>query len=453
MVISGCGSSIDSFEGHIKSGDYSKAVDKYISKIAGNSTSENTVKTFLQEYLDENLSEYSSGNISEQDFDNRYSTVEKVNENIMLLDDIDTIYQRYLNLKESKSSYAEGLELSDAGELDEAIEAFSNVDSEDIENFESAQNKLSEIIQTYQNEIIDNSKQLATNGNFEEAVRCVAEAENVVGKTTELESLISEIYTQKYADSIENAYVSEDYLSVIQYYEEASDNDYVVISEDMTLDYSSSVTNYLNDINERAETAFGDEKDYSAAIDVLRAAISEVGDDADLLSELEQKRDYYKQYIPIPLTSLEYTQKTDVILIGGAESEDAKDVNGIQYDASTVIRPEAGKYADVGHGHVIYNLNLEYSSLSGVLYRPYRSLSYSNPDGFENLAEVKIYGDDVLLYDSPRIDTDVYDSFEISVDVTGVRNLKIEMYGVWTSNQYYEPYHPMECLAELMLQK
>ena len=103
---------------------------------------------------------------------------------------------------------------------------------------------------------------------------------------------------------------------------------------------------------------------------------------------------------------------------------------------------------------VSYDLKHNYSTLSGLIYRPYSSLSCD----FEwTPATVKIYGDDILLYESPSITQETYDTIEFTVDVTGVRNLKIVMRGVWGRETPgwvgLVDYYPKACLTNLMLQK
>ena len=366
-TITGCGSSTDSFEEQVESGNYRKAIEIYNENIAGNSESENTAKSFLQDFLDKSWTDYVDGTIPDQEFVNRYTTIEKINDEIWVLYSLDQVYQQYLYIKESKENYSKAVEYTNEGNLVAAISAFSYVVSEDIENYNNAQDKLTEVVETYQEQIIANAKQLAEEDNFEEAVACINEAEYVVGYTTELESCLSDLYTQKCADSIDIAFNSGDYVTVIREYSDARYNSYIVISSDMTSKYSSSVTNYYDDVNKRAEEAFGANKDYSAAIRILQTAIAEVDTDENLISDLEQRIEYYQEYIPVYLTSLEYTQKARYISVGGAYGNDSKDVNGVQYDANTVIYPTGGSlnsevasYDD--EAYVLYNLNLKYST-------------------------------------------------------------------------------------------
>ena len=68
VVITGCGSSTDSFENQVKNGNYSNAIEIYTKNIVGNSESENTANSFLQDFLNESLTNYVDGTITEQEF-------------------------------------------------------------------------------------------------------------------------------------------------------------------------------------------------------------------------------------------------------------------------------------------------------------------------------------------------------------------------------------------------
>ena len=458
VILTGCKTSASIFENEVKTGNYEKAIEIYTNDIAGNSEAENTVLSFLSGYLDSSISDYGNGTISENIFINNYTTLEKINDQLFLLNNLDNIYTKYLDIKQSKQNFSLGIQYADNGNFEEAIIALSAVSLEDIENYDSAQEKLSEVIDSYQKMIISNAKQLADSSKYEEAVICLNEAESIVGCTTELESCLTDIYTQKYRTAIDVAYNSGKYATVIKEYVQAKDNTYVTISSDMTNKYSSSVSIFLDNLNKNAEEAFGSNKDYSAAIKVLNNAISEVDVDEKLVSEIEQKINQYKEYVPISLTSMEYTKKGTYICVGDASTGDDKDVNGKVYNAKTIICPSGGLLSTEvsssdDDAYVLYNLNFKYSTISGTIYRPYRSLSC---DYEWEGTSVKIYGDDALLYEAPNFTTKTYESIEFNLNIKGVRNLKIVMRGVWGEDTGWiglYSRHPRVCMAEVTLQK
>lgn len=459
FTMTACGNPSDSFETQIEQGNYGKAIEIYTAKLSGNSEYENSARSFLQGYFEESWNNYKSGEIADQEFMNRYTTIEKVNEAVWALYDMDTVYHQYLSVKDSKDAYAKGTVYVAQGEFESAINVFSQVISDDTENYDNAQNALSEAIEQYQDEIIDSATQLAAAGNFDEAVFCIREAENIVDNTEKLEGCLSDLYTQKYTDSITAALEAGDHITVIKEYVEASANEYVAISSDLTNKYSSSFMKYLEVIDQKTAAAFGGDKDYSSAISILQSAIAEVGVDASIVEALDERIAEYQAYIPVSLTSLDYTQKAKYINVGLASTSDATDVNGNKYDADTVLYPKGYfSHSDFAtsddEAYVLYNLNLNYSTMSGTIYRPYSSLS-ATPEEWGSTVSVKIYGDDVLLYEAPEITQNTYDSYPFTLDVTGVRNLKIVMRGIWSKKVGFAEYtrKPTVCMAEVMLQK
>ena len=161
------------------------------------------------------------------------------------------------------------------------------------------------------------------------------------------------------------------------------------------------------------------------------------------------------------LSSLEYTQKTDWIKVGKKDNyewaydeELSTDVNGVEYDYSTLICPYSSYYGNTRPEHpcVTYYINKQYTKFSGILYRPYQSLHCTQ--SWVGSTSVLIYGDDVLLYEAPNFTQNTFDAVEFNIDVTGVRTLKIEMQGTWNLNDddaRLGGYYGFECLPRVCL--
>ena len=155
------------------------------------------------------------------------------------------------------------------------------------------------------------------------------------------------------------------------------------------------------------------------------------------------------------LTSMEYTQIGKEICIGTTNSDIKTDVNEITHNGENIIYPKEryDSYKDNGTteeaSYVTYYLNAKYSTLIGIIYRPYGTLKCDYV--WREYPKIEIYGDGVLLYEAPKITQDTYESINLSVDVTGVRELKIITMARWTSQGDYV--HPKACLADLAVQK
>lgn len=105
--------------------------------------------------------------------------------------------------------------------------------------------------------------------------------------------------------------------------------------------------------------------------------------------------------------------------------------------------------------YISFYLNSAYNTLTGTVYRPYGTLSCK--DVWDGSTTIKIYGDNVLLYEAPNITQETYSPIDFEIDVSGVRELKIVMLGVWTSTEgnwigQYSRY-PKACMANLIVCK
>ena len=383
ILLCGCGNNVSSFEKQITSGNYNKAIEIYQNNIIGNSPLENECKSYLDNYLGENWTKYAEGKIDATEFENIYTTLDKVNIQLSIMPDLESIHAQFISVKESKENYSNAEEFVEEGKLTDAIILYSAVIPTDTENYERAQDAKNAATVSYENEIIAKAEQLISSELYDEADTLIYEAENIVGKTDNLEDTLSNLHTQQYENAIRTAYNNNDFIDVIKLYNESKSNSHVTISSEMTNQYSFAASNYINNVCARAETAFGDNKDYSAAIDILKSALSEVTGDKEIRNKIEEKIDEYKEFTPIFLTSMEYIQKSDFILIGSDDKETTSDVNSNHYNHTTIIYPTGGEYEweypgndnDPLTGCITYNINLQYSSLSGIIYRPYKSLS------------------------------------------------------------------------------
>lgn len=161
---------------------------------------------------------------------------------------------------------------------------------------------------------------------------------------------------------------------------------------------------------------------------------------------------------PILLSSLDPVQRGNYISIGDAYGDDLIDVNEKCYERRTVISPRGGLLltqfaANEDEGYVLYYLNYKYNTLSGVIYRPYRTLKCRYE--WQGQTVVRVYGDDILLYEAPNITQQTYDAVEFSLDISKVRQLKLVVLGVWGEEGGLPgiySYNPKVCLANVFLQ-
>ena len=450
---------IRSFRREIESGDANGAIEIYQKDILGDASAEARATSYLNEQLNRGLSNYSRGIVSAQSIFTMLDTISAVNDVIQIVDAINSYHDSYVAISESKAAFQLGETSYSSGEYKSAIDNFSKVIREDSENYETAQTKLNKSVSLYQDNVIARVRELGSRDLFDEAEVIIHEAESVIGSTPELLNIETELLTLEFNKSISTAFENKDYAAVIREYSQARNNEVIVISTEIEGVYSSSVAQFLEDAETQANEAFGNDKDYEAAINVLMNLSSQVEEDANVVASLNSMIEKYKEYIPIELLSLDYIQKGKYAAVGSTYGNNDMDVNGNQYDSNSIICASGGDLngqfaTDEDEASVIYNLNQKYSTLSGIIYRPYSSLSCEynwSP------AKVRIYGDNLLIYESPDITLDTYNTIEFTANVTGVRNLKIVTQGVWGEETpgwvgLYE-YYPKACLTNLMIQK
>jgi len=405
ILLTACGSS-QSFENYVTSGDYSKAITLYRDKIAGNSGKELEAKRFLETYMQDTLNDYAEGKTENQNAESIFDCLLKIDDELYILNvELGAALEQFTGLQISKEKYEAAVAANQNGDYKRAVELFQEVYELDTQNYESAMTQMKLAYSNYKDELFAASDELVAKGEFKAAHEKLEEASDVLGN--------DEQYIGKCAD-------------VVDAWEDA------VIQE--------------------ASEAFGADKDYESAIRVLQAS--------ELLSDaIEAEITYYQEYIPVYLAELEYTQKAHYIAIGANSDVITTDLQGNTYNGAYLIFPTGDSLGSQtaqteDEAYVNYFLNAEYSNLTGVLYVPYEALSCTSE--WKTPTTVKIYGDGVLLYEAPEFKKDTIDPLHIEVNITGVRELKIVMMGVWTEDTTWPGLYtrnPKVCAADFSIRK
>lgn len=409
LNLTGCTNNADTFAKYVREGDYAEAITLYQDKLMDDRESYAICQEMVQAYLEETLTAYALGDLSRIEMEEVLHTMEMLEDYLYLVDGLEEGYTLYSDLRKSKSDFRQAEQYRESGELERAVEAYSCVLPEDTENFSAAR-------------------------------------ENMEALQQQME--------ESHRNAIIQAYENKDYPAVFQAYRDAENSRYGTITEDLTEIREAAAAEYLNLAEAQAEQAFGGSaKDYNAAMESLRIARAAVGEEPDLLSQLEAMAEEYKAYIPVKLFEMKPIQQQYTVGVGTYHSDIYTDISGNTYSEKSVIYPTNSAETN-DKASVIYNLNYAFSTFTATVYRPYGYLSY--PDEIlPNRGCVRIYGDDVLLYEFLDPGT-TWEPFSIEVDVSGVRNLKIVVRGVWNrTTALIAPadLQPRICLAEGVLQK
>ena len=269
------------------------------------------------------------------------------------------------------------------------------------------------------------------------------EAENEHG------SFIDFIFGDERSDDVDKEENTDD---VSDNHEENNSVEYQVpVPEEADNEYDS---NYVNEVFSEANELFN-RRQFQEAVDVLKRARMVSGLDA-----FDEAIESYSEYIPVNLLDMDYIKKTSYINVfkpGKAYVHDT-DVNENNYRDYGVIYPNSGFLnSEVATSDdescVSYYINQKYSTLTGRCFRQFYSLKIDSDKEYRGY--IKIYGDGVLLYSSPEITKTTFDPIDFSVDVRGVRELKIVARGTWRfpdGGGCYD-YYPIVGVTGLMLQK
>ena len=410
----------------IEKEDYAKAQEVYSATIGGSYEKKLELEHSIGAYIADMIDKYNNGKVS---YDEARESIFRIEASglydYFLVNDAYMSLQTFYQSKEAKTEFLNAA-------IAQAEDAFDDTDY--FRGYENAISCLSDAGSTLINinpymddaalQLIYDKRAELTN-EFTEAA--IAEAKDIFSNGENYEgaiSLLTDAYNYTYGD------------------------DAMLYTE--LCKYTDA---YIENAVAEAQQIYDENRDYEAAVSYLRNVIGVVGENETLRSEIEK----YASYAPVLLTSLDPIQKGKWLSIGTDIKKVYTDVSNNVYDSQTVIAPKRSSYRDKTEddSYVSYYLNSEYTTLTGVLYRPYDSLSCTSV--WQKAPVIKIYGDGILLYEAPGIDQNTFDPISLSINVTGVRELKIVNFGVWNGNDsgniYFASYHPMVCLAEMYLNK
>ena len=446
--LSGCGTA-NSIVRDIQKGDYQHANEVYHGKVSGNTADEQEVLSEMLALVADTRNKLNSGKMSISEVEVFLDTLRSLDFGVEILfsDELSSLAQ----LMMSRKSYESGMTCMQNGDFADAYQYFDEVIEED-QKFSSAQEKKAEAENKGLESLKADVDELLKINDFASAYDLVksyavfwGESESLAG----IEAGILEKWVDNDISVAEQLLLQEKYSKAME-----------------ALTACCSQTGYEDDSVEAekqriesawtaaalsaAEEAFGENRDYDAAIKALQA--SGLGNDA-VNAEIAR----YQSYAPVMLSSMEPTQKTTYIRFGARDEEDAKDVNNEVYNRADIIHPTGGSLnsetaKSEDDAYISFYLNMEFESFSAVLYRPYSSLH--STDTWEKETVVKIYGDGALLYEAPSFTQDTYDVYDIDLNVSGVRELKIVMMGVWTAETDWIGIYdrnPKVCMANMQL--
>lgn len=430
FLLSGCGS-VGSVMKNIKAGNVDEANQLYLEKIAGNSEKEFDLEDALQTYIEGLYDDLNSGKVSSAEAQAFASTVYSM--------DMDSssytrkILSKLNDLILSKQAYEDAMDAVAGEDYLTAYMLLQNVIEEDS-NYETASSKMTEIVNDGMRSLKQEIDGTVAAKEFQKAIDLVNEAISLWGETDFLIDMSVSLPTQWQESNIADAEALRQqgrYAEALEIAAEAYNASGAMEIPPAVYEEFSKITDAWTEvIFAQAAEAFGSDRDYEAAIRVLQTCGL-----TDMRIDDEIAR--YQDYAPKNLLDMKYTRKgSDILLAYTADS--LKDVNGHNYPKDGAIVPYDSGYGNskVEDSYIVYYLGGEYKDLTATLYRPYASLSVLE-NGWDYGTVAKIYGDGVLLYEGPQITPGTYQEYDISVDVTGVRELKFILFGCGAESSSY----------------
>lgn len=430
FLLSGCGS-VGSVMKNIKAGNVDEANQLYLEKIAGNSEKEFDLEDALQTYIEGLYDDLNSGKVSSAEAQAFSSTVYSM--------DMDSssytrkILSKLNDLILSKQAYEDAMDAVAGEDYLTAYMLLQSVIEEDS-NYETASSKMNEIVNDGMRSLNQEIDDAVAAKDFQKAIDLVDEAISLWGETDFLIDMRVSLPTQWQESNIADAEALRQqgrYAEALEIAAEAYNASGAMEIPPAVYEEFSKITDAWTEvIFAQAAEAFGSDRDYEAAIRVLQTCGL-----TDMRIDDEIAR--YQDYAPKNLLDMKYTRKgSDILLAYTADS--LKDVNGHNYPKDGAIVPYDSGYGNskVEDSYIVYYLGGEYKDLTATLYRPYASLSVLE-NGWDYSTVAKIYGDGVLLYEGPQITPGTYQEYDISVDVTGVRELKFILFGCGAESPSY----------------
>ena len=311
------------------------------------------------------------------------------------------------------------------------------------------------------NQFLSDTVNKAYSGEYDEATANtrLSIAENVVKLTsisdsqyksskTDVETALKSKTAYQTAVNYEN---SKDYLSAISSYKKVAEKDSNYATAQAAIDrcYNSFKESYLA---EAAQYAANNE--YSEAISTIEKLLAKLPGDSEALSKRDQyKSDHINYFIKsandaFVNSATDYEQATKIINSGLQYYPDSKELADKKeyyalfvpvnlYDLETIKSskaPERKSYAKDtyktefekcfvsrsydGNYDITFDIEKKYNTFTFTVFGLSDNAAPIN-------SKIIIYGDDIIIYEQSDI-PDNKRSFDVSIDVTGISDLKIE---------------------------
>lgn len=385
----------------LEQGKVEEAKEYYDDNLAGDAPETSKAYEASKKEIDNIVSEYYDNAILYDD------AIDKLNiYSDFYTENVKEAKEKIDNLKASEDAFRNAETAYDEQNYQKAYEEYQKVITED-ENYEEARKRMAESYNVVYQQIKDTAAQKAAEGKLLDAVEYLSD--QIMSLNTEDREIVTEEiqkYKEQYAEQqweqikeIED--YEQKYTAIFQLEEEVGNIEALrKMKEELDADYE----NYMVvQVNSALET-----RSLESAMQLIYAAEKHIAGSV----EIQKLKESIKDYNPVSVLDLQ------PYAIGRCDLDDdteAKDNMGNIYEAALVGYYESEAYN-------VYDIGGKYNILTGTVCITKGSI------GTRSTGYIKIYGDDILLWEDNNITANTK-PYDISVNVSGVTDLKIEMSG------------------------
>lgn len=396
----------EKFIAMLKNGEYTEAAAYYQSDLAGDEKELKKVYETVTAEINSLVESYYADNMSYDDAKNGLNAYSN-----FYATETNNALQRIEALKASKDAFTLAEEKFEAEDYRAAHSLYLEV-IEDDSNYSSANGKIAECYEIISDQIWANSENSAGEGDYLQAANIL---ENEMTFFNEADRVSANTKIEEYR----NQYLSE---NMAQFDNCLTNADYdgcfamldTMVSQVGTNEQISQATSnlhaaYENYITEQVNQ-YLESRDLVTCMQWIRQGQEKIPS-SETFSNLETM---LQEYYPVSLYEMEPFAIGDDSLGKHDTKEDT--MGNVR---NNVFRGYAASYEEQ---YNIYNIEGKYNTLKATVAVTKSSI------GSEKIGYIKIYGDDLLLWEDTNINA-MTEPYEINVNIFGVKHLKIEMCG------------------------
>ena len=401
--------------------DYSDIEQLYKKKVKGH---------FVQEKLLNQLAEKDCATILD-DFKTEKITYEEASEKLNAYltlgsKTLETAFgeqeKTLESLNSSMEAYKKAEELYEDGNYEEAMEAYAQV-SEDDSNYEEAQSKLSQCVENYKTEILNQTENPEDEQGYETAIQTIAVAADILPDDEDLAKRLTELKDSYAAmlksDALDHGtqYMNEgnyeELFTLLKKAQEVNEGD----SELENLKKSAEDA-YVKAVQDTVDSYLANDN-YDDAITYLKSATRVLESNSTLTALLQQ----VQENVPVKLCDLKISESDS--FESGEELKVMEDSVGNIYSPGNLYKftPYSGR-----KGYASYYANGEYTRMTGTIAVA--------DDSSKDTGIVTVYDEnEKILYTTGEI-TRTTAPIKVDVDLSGVKWFTVcaEDKGSWGFN-------------------